>query len=142
MDSILYINACVRHQSRTKDLAETVLNCLPGRVEELNLEKEGIRPLTREVLELRDRLLAERHFDAPELSYARQFADSDVIVFAAPYWDLSFPASVKAYMEAVNVCGITFRYTQEGVPVGLCKAKRLIYVTTAGGTSHRAKYGT
>lgn len=40
---------------------------------------------------------------------------------------------MKAYIEAVNVCGITFRYTEEGIPVGLCRAKRLIYVTTAGG---------
>ena len=28
--------------------------------------------------------------------------------------------------------GITFRYTSEGVPEGLCRAKRLNYVTTAG----------
>ena len=29
--------------------------------------------------------------------------------------------------------GITFKYSPEGIPIGLCKAKKLIYVTTAGG---------
>ena len=31
------------------------------------------------------------------------------------------------------VTGLTFRYTPEGRPASLCRAKRLIYVTTAGG---------
>ena len=52
---------------------------------------------------------------------------------AAPYWDGSFPSLLKIYMEAVTVCGVTFRYSEEGVPIGLCRAKRLIYVTTSGG---------
>ena len=28
---------------------------------------------------------------------------------------------------------MTFRYTPEGFPAGMCKAKKLIYITTAGG---------
>lgn len=133
MDKILYINACVRPESRTRKLAEIILERLHGEVEEVNLEKEHIEPLTKESLDHRDKLLEEGIMEAPELKYARQFSEADIILFAAPYWDLSFPASVKNYMEAINVCGITFNYTEEGFPVGLCKAKRLIYVTTAGG---------
>ena len=52
---------------------------------------------------------------------------------AAPLWDLSFPAILKQYLEQVTVPGVTFRYTPEGVPEGLCRAERLIYITTAGG---------
>ena len=37
--------------------------------------------------------------------------------------------------------GITFRYTPEGVPEGLCRAKRLFYVTTAGGEFFPEQYG-
>ena len=65
---------------------------------------------------------------------ARQFAMADEIVLAAPYWDLLFPAAVRAYFENVTITGITFKYSKEGVPIGLCRAKRLIYVTTAGGS--------
>lgn len=58
---------------------------------------------------------------------------ADEIVLAAPYWDFSFPAALKLYIESVTIRGLTFQYTPEGRPVGLCRAKRLVYVTTAGG---------
>ena len=60
---------------------------------------------------------------------------------AAPYWDLSFPASLKQYIEQINVTGITFMYTPEGIPKGLCKAKKLYYVMTAGGTYVPEEFG-
>ena len=64
---------------------------------------------------------------------ARQFSEAETIVIAAPFWDLSFPAGLKQYLEQINVVGITFRYSEEGIPIGLCKAGSLFYVTTAGG---------
>ncbi len=66
------------------------------------------------------------------LRYATQFAEADEIVIAAPFWDLSFPAILKAYVEQIAVSGITFK-SVNGKPLGLCKAKRLTYVTTSGG---------
>ena len=54
--------------------------------------------------------------------YARQFAEADQIVIAAPFWDLSFPAILKAYMEQITVSGITFEYIN-GRPCGRCKKK-------------------
>ena len=64
-----------------------------------------------------------------------------MIVIAAPYWDLSFPAVLKAYFEQINVLGLTFEYTADGRPRGLCKARKLIYVTTAGGPILSDEYG-
>lgn len=133
MQNILYINACVRKDSRTKQLAKTALSCLQGNIEEVDLNKENILPLTREALTYRDHLLSLKQLDAPELKYARQYAKADLILIAAPYWDLSFPASLKSYMEAINVCGISFYYDKNGLPSSMCNAKKLIYVTTAGG---------
>ena len=133
MEKLLFINACVRSGSRTLELAKDVLARLEGEVIELNLEKENIPPLNGRLLAKRDELLASKDYDDPMLRYARQFAEADTILIAAPYWDLIFPASVRIYFEAVTVTGVTFRYTPQGFPAGLCKAKRLIYVTTAGG---------
>ena len=39
------------------------------------------------------------------------------------------------------VVGITFVYTEEGFPKGLCKAKKLTYITTAGGEFFPEEYG-
>ena len=35
--------------------------------------------------------------------------------------------------ESLTVNGLTFAYGENGIPHGLCKAKKFIYVTTAGG---------
>lgn len=139
--NILFVNACVRPDSRTKQLADYLLEKLDGTVTEVRLGTENIQPLCRETLEQRNTLLAEGKPDAPPLRYARQFAEADVVVVAAPYWDLSFPALLKAYVEAINVTGVTFVYTEDGRPRGLCRAKKLYYVTTAGGPILSDDYG-
>ena len=72
---------------------------------------------------------------------ANQFARADEIVIAAPFWDLSFPAALKQYFEQINVLGITFMYTPEGLPKGLCRASKLYYVMTAGGMYVPEEYG-
>lgn len=130
--SILFINACVREHSRTQMLAECVLNCLKNDVYEVNLQSEAIAPLTRESLNIRDQAIQTQNWNHPMLRWAKQFAEAEEIVIAAPYWDLSFPALLKIYLEAITVSGVTFQYVN-GIPESLCKAKRLIYITTSGG---------
>ena len=103
-----------------------------GGITEVDLCRLGLTPLDGESLEKRERLLREGRYDDPMLEYAKQFAAADEIVIAAPFWDLSFPAQLKIYLEQITVAGITFHY-REGRPVGLCKASRLTYVTTSGG---------
>ena len=138
---ILFINACVRKESRTRRLAEKLLLKLDKPYEEVRLDRLNFPPVTEEYLRLRDRLITEIDFTDPMFDLARQFAEAETIVIAAPYWDLSFPASLKQYLELVNVVGISFRYTEEGIPVGLCRADRLFYVTTAGGGFMPEEFG-
>ena len=130
----LFINACVRPASRTLRLARRVLGHLGGAGTELDLQREGLSPLTAETLRARDDVLSRGAWDDPMLRYARQFAEAEKIVAAAPYWDLSFPASVKTYFEHVNVSGVTFSYSADGRPQSHCHTKRLFYVMTAGGS--------
>ena len=137
----LYINACVREESRTKRLAEEVLRTVGGEVCELVLEDIRFPVVNQEYLRKRDALIARSAFDDPLFALARQFAAADRIVIAAPYWDLSFPASLKQYFELINVLGITFLYTDDGYPKGLCRAGELIYVATAGGQFVPHEYG-
>ena len=130
---ILFVNGCVRAQSRTLELAQAVLSKEQDEIQEVTLYPDGPEGLNRETLQERDRLVAQGAWDHGLLRWAGQFAAADTIVLAAPYWDLLFPAKVRAYLEAVTVAGVTFRYGDNGIPQGLCRAKRLIYVTTAGG---------
>ena len=137
MEQILFVNACVREGSRTRKLAEHLLENLTGNVLEVNLEQDKITPMDRTALMTRDEAVKTRNFDHPMLRYARQFAEADTVVIAAPYWDLSFPALLKIYLEQITVSGVTFRYNEQGIPESLCRVKRLLYVTTAGGPIYR-----
>lgn len=138
---ILFINACVKKESRTLRLAKRLLSGLGGQYEEVKLHEIDFPVTDQDFLNLRDSLIAAADFSDSMFDLARQFARADEIVIAAPYWDLSFPASLKQYIEQINVLGITFRYTPEGMPVGLCRAKRLTYVMTAGGALVPEEYG-
>lgn len=138
---ILFVNACVRKNSRTKRLANFLLNKLDDEVKEINLEKENILPLNNETLGLRTKLIESKDFNNPIFDYAKDFAKADTIVIAAPFWDLSFPSSLKCYIEAINVVGLTFEYSPEGIPYGLCNAKKVYYITTAGGKIFNNEFG-
>ena len=133
MEKILFINACIRPNSRTLELAKHVLSKLSGKVEEVKLYNEELLPLGLEEMVLRDFVVQSKDFSNSIFNLARQFANAETIVISAPYWDLSFPAVLKSYFEKITVNGLTFKYGEKGIPCGLCKGKRLIYVTTSGG---------
>ena len=126
---ILYVNACVRKESRTKRPAEKLISKLGEPYEELCLEKIAFPIVNEEYLNNRDQLISSGDFQSPTFDLARQFSEAKTIVITAPFWDLSFPSMLKQYLEQINIVGITFKYSEEGVPVALCKANRLFYGT-------------
>lgn len=143
MKTILFVNACVNQEtSRTQRLADALLDKMledaaaagqPAEVEELSLVDAGIEGLSEETLAFRSQKAQEGDFSSELFAPARQFREADEVVIAAPYWDLSFPAMLKSYIEQLCVNGLTFSYSEEGIPVGHCLARRMTYVTTAGG---------
>lgn len=138
---ILFINACVREQSRTLRLAKKLLNTLNGEIKEVRLEDIDFPIVNEEFINRRDELRNIGNYDDPIFELGKDFANADSIVIAAPYYDLSFPAMLKQYFEQINVSGLTFTYSESGIPKGLCKAKDLYFVTTAGGPILSDEYG-
>lgn len=133
MKKALFIDCCLRQGSRTKQLADSFFENLNGyEVEHLVLEKENLKPLVGDFFYERQELLEKNELNHPRFKYAYQIKDADLVVIAAPFWDLSFPALLKIYIENISVDGITFTSTEDGLK-GLCKADNLIYLTTRGG---------
>lgn len=139
MEDLLFINACVRGQkSRTLQLARRFLEAWQHAhpeavITERDLCRDRLSPQYPEVLEERDALWSAGKLDDPLFQPARQFAAAGRIVIAAPFWDLSFPAILKIYLERISVTNITFGYDDLGRSVGLCKADKLLLITTRGG---------
>ena len=90
---ILYLNACVRSESRTKRLADHVLTGLNDKdVKEVRLWELNLPDPDEAFINKRNDLSAKSDFADPIFEYAKDFAAADTILIAAPFWDLSFPA--------------------------------------------------
>lgn len=98
----------------------------------LDLYKEGIEFLPKGSIHDLHKPEEGTGKDHPILKYAYQFLEADKYVIAEPFWNLSIPAILKAYIDYITVNGITFQYTASG-PVGLCTGKKAINITSRGG---------
>ncbi|MBE6345142.1 MAG: ACP phosphodiesterase [Spirochaetaceae bacterium] len=130
---VLYINSCVRKDSRTERLAKVLLKKIDDEIIELKLEEENLQPYSEKMLELRSELASTGVFSDKIFKWANLFAKADQIVISAPFWDLSFPALLKLFIENIYVTGLVTKFDINGCAKGLCKAKKLYYVATAGG---------
>ncbi len=138
MGRILFINAAARKESRTLRLAKHLLEKL-GSYDEIRLYEADFPKTDEKFLSMRDKAFENGYKDSV-FDMARQFCDAETIVIAAPYWDLSFPAVLKQYLEHINVVGLTFGY-ENGMPKSLCSVRRVYYVQTAGGMVVSDEYG-
>lgn len=135
LKKLLFVNACInREKSRTDRLARALLSFYKDYdIEELILENMHLTPMDSKTLAERDQLLRSGSLNDLMFDLAHRFADADVVVVASPYWENMFNSMLHIFIENVAVLGIVFRYTEEGVPIGLCHAKTFYYVTTRGG---------
>ena len=139
MEHILFVNACMRgrEESRTWELSRAFLAACQTRWPKAEIVERDLTVCDLPMLTGPRTLERDRRFQTdpwdPMFAPAHEMQGADLIVVSAPYWDLSFPAALKIYLEWSSVLGITFHYTLEGKQEGLCKAGNLVYITTAGG---------
>lgn len=136
MKKVLFVDCCLRgEQSRTKIIADAFLSVLTdnseARVECVILDELPLTALGKREYERREALVAAGKTDDPMFDAAKQFAKADMVVVAAPFWDMGIPAKLKIYFENVSVSGITFKCNETG-SLGLCNAERMVYITTRG----------
>lgn len=129
----LFVNAAYRKGSRTLRLARSYLEETSCEVSELDLGNLDLIPLDAQRLARYNAAVAAQSYDDPLFDVARQFAAADEIVIAAPYWNNSIPAALHTYLELACSQGVTFDIQDDGTYVGLCQARRLVFITTAGG---------
>ena len=145
---LLFVDSCISQrgdQSRTRALAnaflETFLKAHPGtQVERVALEQMNLRPFDERMLNERAALAKAGDFRAPVFDLARQFREADAVLVAAPFWDLSFPAMLRIYIEHISVVGLTYHYDAEGCH-GDCRAATLTYLTSGGDAEQAESLG-
>lgn len=144
---LLFVDACPRGEgvSRTLAVAGEFLRAFRFAAPDAcvithRLDEMGLVPLTGRSLAEREARIDARDFSHAMFAPARDFARADTIVIAAPYWDLLFPAALKVYIEHMFIRELTFRYIDDK-PVGLCAARRALFITTAGGKIAALNFG-
>ena len=130
MKSLVYVDACVRgEESRTRRIAEPLIRKLSNRYEITKYELNKL-PITI----VKEDLIRQRvngNYDPMALSWAETIRDADRIVIAAPFWDMSYPAVLKNFLELCSVLNVTFT-SDDKICHGNCKAEKLLYITTRG----------
>ena len=137
----LFINACVRDESRTRRLAEVAMAEDREAYQEVCLHEIAFPKVDEAFLNWRNGCISRSDYSSPVFDLAKDFAKAEEIVIAAPFWDLSFPSMLKQYLEQICVVGLTFFYDDQNMPQGLCRANKLTYVTTAGGPIFSRDFG-
>ena len=146
---LLFVDCCISQrgqESRTRALAEAFLE--EYRAKNPNAEMEtvspetmlALKPFDAELLNARDELAKRGAFDAPVFELARQFREADAVVVAAPYWDMSYPAALRTYIEYISANGLNYHYEADGCH-GDCKADWLVYLTSGGDFEHEDSVG-
>ena len=146
---LLFVNCCISQRgtgSRTRTLADAFLTAFqashPGaEIEEVTPEALlALKPFDAEMLDRRDALAKVGDFNAPVYALARQFQAADAVVVAAPFWDLSYPAALRTYIEYISAVGLTYHYTDAGC-CGDCTAEHLVYLTSGGDAEREDSVG-
>lgn len=137
---LVFVDCCVSQRgpdSRTRALADAFLKAYQAAHPDTEIETVppetllALKPFDPDMLDERDALASVGAWDAPVFELARQFRAADRIVVAAPFWDLSFPAALRTYIEYISANGLTYHYEADGCH-GDCRAERLVYLTSGG----------
>lgn len=135
--SIVYKRLCPGRGAVKNALAcQDIFKGIPKKHPESRVTSEfnavELNCMVNRVFQEREELILRKELEDKTFDLAWQFAKADKIVIAAPFWEFSFPAVLKVYIENVSVAGISFEYVDNGSR-GLCKADKLLFVTTRGG---------
>lgn len=147
MAKVLFVNACVRgNVSRTLELAQVFLDALRRELPDIEITTQdlttmGLRSVDMDTLAQKEALCDQHAWHDPLFAPAVTFQQTDAVVIAAPYWDMSFPSILKVWVENMYVRNLTFKYVNDQ-SVGLCRGKEAIYITTAGSPIGEHDWGT
>ena len=129
MEKLIIIDSRMRRESRTRVILEAAKEVLVSRydIETIDVNSAALPPLTPEALKER----TDGRIPEKAVAVAEKIAAADRLVIAAPFWDMSFPAALKAFFENLSLYGITF--TDDGTTcTGLCRCGKVLYITTRG----------
>lgn len=135
----LVVHAHPVRDSYNKALFRSVVATLSARghaVDALDLYAEGFSPLLTEEERVGYHDLSSNR--RPVAPYVERLLAAEMLVLVYPVWNYGFPAILKGFIDRVFLPGVSFRMQDGKVVPTLTQVKRLVAVTTYGGSRLRA----
>ena len=139
---ILEISASARNEgSMSRLLARDLLKALEDRHGDITVTRRNVAeglPFVDADWVLATNTPEEERSDAQRRTLAfsdelvEELKAADILVIAAPIYNFSIPATLKAWIDMIARVRLTFRYTENG-PVGLLEGKKAYVLTPSGG---------
>lgn len=121
---MIFVNACIREEdSRTLRIAKDILK--NENIEEIDLNKMNLLPYTYSNNPVMHGIKDEF------IDLSKKIANSDGLIIAAPFWDMSFPALLKVFLEKLSIVDVMFKDTGETC-LGIAKCPFMFLITTRG----------
>ena len=134
---VLYAHPC--DDSFASALHQTVVETLTERgweVDDCDLYKEGFDPVLSDAG--RRGYHEEPGNIEPVKDYVERLRSADALILCFPVWNFGYPAILKGFFDRVFLPGVSFRLVDGKVLPNLTHIKKLVAVTTYGGTRLRA----
>lgn len=144
MTTILHINSSVRSTgSISRQLSGEFVQKLQAahqgaRVVERDLAKDPVPHLSEQMIAAYftpadQRSEAQAHTVQLSDSLVTELMAADIVVVGAPMYNFSVSSTLKAWIDHVARAGMTFKYNEQGQPVGLVQGKKFFVFTSRGG---------
>lgn len=131
----LLINGCVRSNSRTYELVETFIKNYKGELKVIDLKELNLKIFDEDVLNTRVKAIVDGDLNNKCLDIPNEFKDAEMLVFASPHYNLIFDTLIHNYLEYALIADLTFAYNPDGSIKSLTNTKKIVYITSCGGTS-------
>ena len=124
--TIAVIDSTIRKESRTREIMNNVLNHFKDDIDFkiYNINEYELIPTNMSNF---DQKGSEEFF----FELSKEIASMDGMIIAAPFWDMTYPALLKVFLEKLSIPNVMFLDGTKEV-VGLSNNKFMLFLTTRG----------
>ena len=122
---IAIIDSTIREKSRTRDILEGII----GAFNNVEFKYYNLNSFDIDVTNARS--FPKKSMNVFFYNVAKEIANADGIIVAAPFWDMTYPALLKAFIEKISILDVMFADGPTEC-IGLSKNHFMLYITTRG----------
>ena len=122
---IAIIDSTIREESRTR----SILNGVTKAFSNVTFKTYNLNNFSIDVTNAGN--FSKKNTDSFFYNIAKEIASADGVIVAAPFWDMSYPALLKAFIEKISILDIMFADGPNEC-IGISRNKFMLYITTRG----------